>query len=272
MAVKVEVNYSVGFDGSASWNIKASDVKLVEGTAFAKAKPYDPSFVSFVLHEFIQLPKRSRPSLAQCAGWKALIKCRNDAVAAAALDERTQPVEASLFGDGNSKAQRKDKYVPRLNASQLQELREHPEVLEFAVPGANGRPPLRISTVKPAHPCDDFFVPLDGDSIEHIVMFMREAGIDSESLMSKRQYGGVGREKGVWLNGNGVLIKNVASDAESSQDGDVPRNKARRQRKFQRVKDDNDVAEERAPLETSPISSIPLSDSVHPFFEKYVVK
>ena len=132
------------------------------------------------------------------------------------------------------------------------------------MPGADGRPPLDISTVKPAHPCDDFYVPLDSDSIDHIVMFMREAGIESDSLVSKRQYGGVGREKGVWLNGNGVLVKNVAGDAESSDDGAVPGNKVRRARKLQRVKDDNAVDEEGPPLETSLLPSIPLSNHEPP--------
>ena len=258
--MKVEVTYSASLDNSAPWKVKASDVKIVDGTPFAKVKPYDPSFVSFVIHEFVALPRNSRPSLVQCDGWTALIKLRNDTVAELSKEtEASSGADAmvSLFGDCNSRASKK--YTPRFNASQLQDLRENPEVMEFAVPGTDGRPELHISTIKPAHPCDDFHIPLDSDSIEHIVLFMRDAGIQAESLLPKRQYGGPGREKGVWLNGKGIMVQNTArAEGESSQEEGTGRV---RRRKLSRVKASESssvpLQDEGTQPETSETSSVP---------------
>ena len=135
-------------------------MRTVGGFVFAKANAYDPSFVSSVVHDFIDLPQKNRPSLASCDGWKALIKCRNDAIADMLKeDETSTSAESSLFGFGNVKAF--SRASPRLNAAQLADLRENPEVMEYALRVSNGRPELRISTVKFAHTCDDLYVPMD---------------------------------------------------------------------------------------------------------------
>ena len=102
---------------------------------------------------------------------------------------------------------------------------------------------------------------MDQDSIEHIVLFMREAGIDAESLLSKRAYGGAGRDKGVWRNGNGVLVKKMCrtSDGGNSSGEDVA-TKPRRLRKFQRVKEASPVEDDGIMLDATPqSSSVPLT-------------
>ena len=187
-------------------------VKVIQGTTFVKLRPYDPTLCNVVLADFLDVPKKSRPSLSQTPGWKALLKCRNDAVAEQCKDEPGS--EASLFG---KTAKQSKKAAPKLNATQLQEIRDNPAIMEFPVPGTNGNPQLLISTVRPGRPCDDLFVPMDGDSIEHIVLFMREAGIDEDSLVSKRHYGGMGREPGTWRNGNGSVVKKVDDSSGESE-------------------------------------------------------
>jgi len=162
MAVKIETTHTVSFEGSPKWHIKAEQVKHVDGSSFVKVRPYDEAFCRCVVHGCLDLPKRSRPSLAQCPGWKALLKCRNDAVAEQMKSLEPEHEAASLFGN-DTRASKKS--APRLNAAQLQELRDNPEVMEFVIDGAGGRPPLNVSTIKPAHPCDDMYIPLDSDSI-----------------------------------------------------------------------------------------------------------
>ena len=176
MNVKIDITYTVAFADSPRWKVKADNVKTVDGTSFVKVRPYNESFCRFVVHDCWALPKRNRPSLAQCPGWKPLPKCRNDTV----LEQQKDPEHeaTSLFGTDT----RQDKKKTRFNAAQLQEMRDNPEVMEFPVPGAAGRPTLNVSTLEPAHPCDDLYVPLDSDSIEHIVLFMRDAGVDLDNV------------------------------------------------------------------------------------------
>ena len=81
MNMTIDTTYTVSFDGSPKWHIKADLVKQVQGYSFIKVRPYDEAFCRFVVRDFLALPKRNRPSLAQCPGWKALLECRNDAVA-----------------------------------------------------------------------------------------------------------------------------------------------------------------------------------------------
>ena len=223
MNMKIDTTYTVSFDGSPKWHIKADLVKQVQGSSFIKVRPYDESFCRFVVHDFLALPKRNRPSLAQCPGWKALLKCRNDAVAEQAKETEPEGESISLFGSDT----RASKKVVRLNAAQLQDLRDNPEVMEFMVAGAGGRPSLNVSAIKPAHPCDDLYVPLDADSIEHLVVLLREHGIDEESLLSKRQYGSMDLEAGVWRNGGNSLVKKVDA-ADASGDEDAPAKRFRR--------------------------------------------
>ena len=227
MQVNIEVCYGVSFENSPQWMIKAEDVKTVDNVVFVKVRPYDPQFCKFLAHGFLELPKRCRPSLAQCPGWKALLKCRNDK----ALEQTANPdQEASLFGSDQKQTTKK---LVR-NAAQLQELRDNPEVMEFTVPGVEGSPDLNVSTIKPAHPCDDLYLPLDGDSIQHVVLFLREVGVDLDNLLSKRQYGGMDMG-GVWRNGGASIVKKPDANSEESEGEGEPKVKRKLQRLNRKV-------------------------------------
>ena len=218
MQVNIEVCYSVSFENSPQWMIKAEDVKTVDNVVFVKVRPCDPQFCKFLAHGFLELPKRCRPSLAQCPGWKALLKCRNDK----ALEQTANPdQEASLFGSDQKQTAKK---LVR-NAAQLQELRDNPEVMEFTVPGVEGSPDLNVSTIKPAHPCDGLCLPLDGDSIQHVVLFLRDVGVDLDNLLSKRQYGGMDMG-GVWRNGGASIVKSLAQTRKNLKVRANPRSSA----------------------------------------------
>ena len=164
-----------------------------------------------------------------------VLRCRNDAVAEQALAASGggDDESAALFGDT---ACTKSKKPARLNAAKLQEMRDAPGVMEFSVPGVVGSPALNVSTIRPAHPCDDPFVPLDPDSIEHIVRFMRESGIDHDSLMAKRHYGSTG-SKGLWRNGGSLVVQSIDPGSEQSCDDDAEPS-GKRSRKLKKVKAD----------------------------------
>ena len=227
MPVKVEVSYAVSMNDAAPWRIKAELLKTIEGSTFVKLRPHEEAFARFCVQGCLELPKKCRPSLGQCQGWKAFLQLRNSAMAqllrAAGDDE-----SLSLFGN---QEQRSKKNAPRVNAAKLQEIREQPEVMEVFVPGVGDNPGMSVSTIRPAHPCDDPFVLLDADSIEHIVLYMQGEGVDLESITSKRGCGGMDRQPGVWKNGNGSVVKALekASDSEGSGDeGAIVKRKLRR--------------------------------------------
>jgi len=162
----------------------------------------------------------------------------------------------SLFG---TQEQRSKKNVPRVNTARLQEIREKPEVMEVFIPGVGDNPGMNISTIRPAHPCDDPLALLDADSIEHIVLHMREEGIDLESLTSKRGYGGL--QTGVWKNGNGSVVEAMSQECESEGAGDEG---ASVKRKLRRLKPDQAENTESATLceSAAPESSAaPISDA-----------
>ena len=256
MPVTIDVCYSVAFNDSAPWRVKSDIVKVIQGITFVKLRPYDPTLCNVVLADFLELPKRSRPSLSQTPGWKALLKCRNDAVAEQFKDE--PGAEASLFG---KTAKQSKKATPKLNATQLQDIRDNPAAMEFPVPGTNGRPQLLISTIRPGHPCDDLFVPMDGDSIEHIVLFMREAGIDAESILSKRHYGGMDREPGTWRNGNGSVVKKVQESSGESECEEVAASKPKRKLSRKAGKGDMPLESQLDSQSTVSSESIPITEA-----------
>ena len=96
MPVTIETAYYVSIDKSPVWKVNADLMREVGEQVFVKIRPYDPQLVRLVCHNVVELPKKERPSLAQCAGFKAIIKLRNDSV----FQDRpqTDSVEESLFG------------------------------------------------------------------------------------------------------------------------------------------------------------------------------
>lgn len=252
MPVTVDVTYAVHLDNSPAWKVKADEIKVVEGTTFVKVRPWDKPFVCFVLHDYLSLPKKSRPSLAGTDGWTALMKCRNDAFDQMFKSEE-QHAEDKLFGDDAKVDAQKG---PRMKASEIHDIRRNPTCMEFCVPGFEDRIAMVIATIRPAHRCEDLFLPLDPEILDHIVMFIRSHGITVDDVLTRRQYGGMDREPGVWSNGNGKMVKRIrdkaCSDHGSSDDeGRCPK------KKWKKVKPEVDTP----PLQDATIDSHDLATS-----------
>ena len=228
MSVRIETCYQVKMDASTPWKVAMDSWKLVEGEVFVKLKPYEQSFVQLVCHDLaLELPKyKKKLSLANCEGFKALVKLRNDV--AASLEQSEADAEnaddaktESLFGKGDETeaGNKKIKKVPRMNAARLQSLREFPELMDVSIPGGSERPSLLITFIRPAHPCDEMCVKLEPDSIAQIVHFIRDQGVDADDLQNRRSYGNIGAAPGVWKNGSAGLIRKINRDEEDDPDG-----------------------------------------------------
>ena len=249
MPVTVSIAYNIGIDGSTPWTVSTDLVRTIGGAPFVKLRPYDPAFCRLVSHGWITLPKGTRPSLANTEGYKALLKLRNDAVLEFKAEvPKLTPVQAALLRNApQSKAQAKKK-SPRMNASQLQDLRDNVQAIEFLVPGKSKSPPLLISAVKPAHPCDELIVRLDSDTLEHVIVFIRHP-LDLSNFTTKRQYGGV-HDVGVWRNGSAGLVQKLNKDDATLQEEEAPV-----QKRFKTLRPDAQ------PVADSNTSPVPLADN-----------
>ena len=242
MPVTIEATFSVQMNNSPVWKVTSDLIRQVDAEHFIRLRPWDLGLVKLVAHEVIDLPKKCRPSLVQCPCFKALIKLRNEAYAKLQRLEDSDD-EPSLFErtditDANNKPTLGLRPA-RINAAQLNALRQNVEAFDVEVPGAQANPSLLISMVKPAHPCDELCVKLDACSLEHIVHFIREEGVDVESLMARRQYGSASAP-GVWRNGSAGLVRRL--DGESPEDeGEAEDAGASKKQRFKSCNSDTSV-------------------------------
>ena len=206
MPAVVEVAYSISLEGSPLWKVGPDLVRTFNDQAFIKLRAHDCGFIRMLCYNHLELPKKTRFSLAQVEGFRSLQRLRNDA---AFVEARPRDDGADdLFG-GNVKQEKKPR--TRLNASQLQELRANPEVFEFEVPGVGNNPALLITATRPVHPTDDICIKLDGDTIEHITLFIRH-GLTIEALTTRRSYGTA--TPGLWNNGSAGLVQRLDEGTE----------------------------------------------------------
>ena len=198
--------------------------KVFDNTGFVKLRPWEPALCKLVAHNVVDLPKGSRPSLAQCEGFQALMKLRNETTPEFKDVEPDSETASKLFGNGSSQKAQKTK-PPRMNAIKLQEMRESPELIEVPVPGVGEGPALNITFIKPPHPCDEMYISMDPDSLEHAIAYIRAGGITVDALTTKRSYGG--SESGLWKNGSAGLIQKLAHDDGGCGDDGAMRKKYR---------------------------------------------
>ena len=121
MPVSIEMTYSISIDDSSPWKIKSDSIRRIGGDDFVKIKACDQSLVNMIRSGVLYLPKNTRLTLAQRAGYTELVQLRNDAVIQLSqIDDKHDDAARLLFGarGGNDKPKE-----PRTNASELQRLR-----------------------------------------------------------------------------------------------------------------------------------------------------
>ena len=227
-------SYHLTMDGSKPWTVTGDLLREVGGEQYVKLRPHDHGLIRLVTQGHCECPQaKLRRSLGGCAGYRALVKLRNDFIMNLEdAKDGNAAAAAALLGKPDSGVKYKKKGVvpqlPGLNASQLQTLRDLPEVIDVPVPcGADGAmvdvgPPIMVSMIRACHPCDELCVRFDAASIESVVQFMRCHGVSMDELIQKRQYGHHGHDKGVWRNGSAGLITKVDPDAEPNADDAMP--------------------------------------------------
>ena len=222
MPVVIESNYSITIDGSPGWCVRSELAKDVDGKRFVKFRSWDPSLcklMAFIAN--VDLEKKARPSLANCPGYKALLQLRNDCVtefhvASDAGNAADKGLQQALFGGTETLKKKGKKPAPRLNALQLQELRENLQIIQAIVPSDDG-PSMEVLMVKPAHPCEEVFIHLDAGPLEAVLRFIRDHGVCAESLTTKRQHG-TDNAPGIWSNGSAGLIRKFQKEKSRSDD------------------------------------------------------
>ena len=211
MPVVVEMSYNVSLDVSPTWKIGASLIKLVENKPFLTLRPHDAGLIRLLAHNHMELPTKQRYCLTHCDGFQALMSVRNE-IAFKPAEPAMENAAAGLFAE-SAVPKPKAKQV-KLRASQLQDIRSRPEVIELELTNVGANPDIVISVLRPAHPCDHVYIQLDADTIEAVVNFIRFHGMSLEELTTRRGYSA---GTGVWKNGSAGMVRKVDADHDFGQ-------------------------------------------------------
>jgi hypothetical protein len=202
MSCTLFTQVSVSMGGTSLWKVKQSLMCEINGESFVKLQASDPGFAKLVCETMVaKLPKNC--SLSQCPGLSTLMSLRNSKQA----DELQEPVgdgAAALFGTAAAKPSKRQKRTGNDDRK--------PDIINVDVQRSSCT--LTVPMVRPSRRRDDLCVPLKAEIIEHIVLFIREAGISQDDLEPKRVRDDVPR--GVWVDKNrkGFIVKIVNEDKD----------------------------------------------------------
>ena len=113
MAVVVEQVFSITVGDSSPWRVHPKLVKMIDDVPYLKLPSHDPSLVRMIAHDHVELDKKTRFSLAQCDGFKALVELRNPTCQLPAAD-----------GSASGLFEVTPKKRTKLTADQCRQLRE----------------------------------------------------------------------------------------------------------------------------------------------------
>ena len=97
--------------------------------------------------------------------------------------------------------------------ARIREVRGSPQALAMAIPGVHGKDARLISVIRPVNPKDDLWGVWEAATIKHIVLFIRENGVDTDMVLQKRPYRQSGMQ-GLWQRrrvGVGCVPKTASS-------------------------------------------------------------
>ena len=201
MPVVVEMSFNVSLDGSPTWKIGASLIKHVDNKPFLALRPHDAGLIRLLAHNHVELPPKQRYCLTHCDGFQQLLSLRNEI----AFEPPANSTAATGLFAGSAVPKPKAKQV-KLRASQLQAIRNRPEVIELELANVGANPDMIISVLRPAHPCDHVYVQLDGDTMEAVANFIRFHGMSLEELTTRRGYNA---GTGFWKNGSAGMVRKM---------------------------------------------------------------
>ena len=211
MPIIVEPSYHISLDEAATWVVKPDMLVRHDEHTFVRLRTWDKNLITIITNiAGVELPSKSRPSLAGCPGYNALKSLRNSMMSAGEEDSNTA---SALFG---REAAINLKVKPaRISLAQMAQLRANPQVMEVPINNAS-RGQFTALILRPGHPNEDVSVLLDSETLDHVFTFIAEQGVSSEDLLSKRQYGS-DHGPGVFSNGSAGLMRK--NDVDACDDG-----------------------------------------------------
>ena len=202
MPVSIQRHVVINCGGKTEWRVKPKLILKIDGVEFVKLPASAEGFTKIVAEGIVDNAGRN-PTLAQCQGIQDLVSLRNRKQAEE-LADAAKP-SCSLFEEPAAPPQKKR---PRRSKAALRELRDSPGVLDVTVPGFEGADPMNIKIVRPVRPGDDLCVPLEENVLDHIIGYIRSAGLTEDTLANKRCYKAHDAPKGVWKAGDrGFVVK-----------------------------------------------------------------
>ena len=208
MPLTIEHHVAIRMGGRAEWKVRSSLLLEVNGDRFIKLPASEGGFIKLVCDGQIDGAVPRNASLSHSAGLRELIELRNMKQSEELAMASDKANVCALFGPPPEQALQPARRQRR-TLREVREARESPEVFELDVPGHGDRASMRVRMIRPVNPRDDLCVTLLAEAVEHIVLFIRNAGIDRATLEHKRTYKSAGHDtpKGIWSSGKGYVVK-----------------------------------------------------------------
>ena len=208
MPVVVEPSYNITMDGKNHWVVKHDMLTMVQQRPFVRLRSWDRALITMIASVAdVQVPTKSRPSLANCPGYISLRNLRNVAAASELSIGDDQQAAMALFGEIEA-APAKPAKAHRKSAAEMADLRMHRQTVEAQLQ-ADGGFPFTVLFLKPGHPNEDVAVLLDPEVLDHVFHYIAEQGVSVDDLLAKRQYGS-DHGPGVWRNGSAGFVRKLA--------------------------------------------------------------
>ena len=164
-----------------TWKVAGTRVVEVDGTMFVKPRPTDYGFMRFLLGVDPKDLKSSKPSLTTVAGYQAVVNKRNKACCMQEVS-----VENDFFAAGSDADEESPKKVTKnvkmKTSVKRKKIDADSETCTFEL--ANDE--QQFTTLVPKRFDEPLAVPLDGESCQHLVDFVRSHGMTG---LSSRAYG-----------------------------------------------------------------------------------
>ncbi len=208
MPIELKTRTMVRFtDSSHEWAIANDLVIEVNGIKFVKLRSHDRGLIRIICCDGTELP--TNPSLANLPGTIALLGKRSDKHMQEFAREEGSKGAAALYDDAPAPPKRKKR-----SHDEIKRLRANASVMHIDIPAVGTFGATEIAILRPVGPRDDLCIEMNADTIERVVMFIRDAGVTTDMLATKRHYKSI-EEKGAYKRPKGFVVRLERPDGKS---------------------------------------------------------
>ena len=215
--VTIEHQIAIRMGGRCEWKVNKQHLVDVHGEQFIKlVSSSGHGWTKLVCEGQIQGGVPKNASLCRCPGLRQLYELRNQRQCEE-LSSSSKATGPMLF-DNQPEQGLSSTRKPKRTMQQVREARETLDTLIVDIPGVGDVEPLAVRMLRPVHSRDDLCVPLDSKVLQHLICFIRNAGISRDDLQSKRSYKSAGYDAppGIWASSKGFVVKLPQADEESA--------------------------------------------------------